>query len=362
MSSMSSEPRLLFSVDRAQDVLESVMRHSGDCVMVLDLDGVVLRWNSACEDLFGWSAREVIGERLPHISQEHRLRILAELREVAAADGIAERDFRSVRSDGSKPIVQATMIPLYDQDGDAAGILAIVREILGDDRFDRHREEFLRLVGEELSDPLTSIVSASDLLARPEIARDGSKQIQLTSLISHRAREAASLVEDLMLASRLAAGALVLNRDPVDLNVLVSDAVTSMPDAENRIAVDLDPRREKALVDAGPVRRAVMELVRAALTGAPEDRLVHVSVTYGDTEATIEVDGGGTSGQPGRLRLGSASAVEVPGACGGLGISLAGGVADAHGGAFRVADSDDGCAFVLSLPLVCDADDSPRRV
>ena len=47
--------------------LEQVFETAPVAIYEVDADGVVLRWNPASEAVFGWSADEVVGRRLPHI-------------------------------------------------------------------------------------------------------------------------------------------------------------------------------------------------------------------------------------------------------------------------------------------------------
>lgn len=66
----------------AVDVLASL----GQALIVTDLDGIVVRWNRAAEDLYGWTAEEAIGEPItslsvPEMAQEIAEDVMAALRE-----------------------------------------------------------------------------------------------------------------------------------------------------------------------------------------------------------------------------------------------------------------------------------------
>lgn len=348
------------TIGQAQKVLEALARHSGDCVILSDLDGRILKWNAACEELFGWSAREVLGERLPHVPEEQRLRVLKELRELAASGMVAERDFESLRKDGSRPVIRVTAIPVHDEDGDVAGLLGIGREMLGDDRLERRREEFAAFIGEGLSEPLRAIVSAGELLTRPEIASDVARRTTLAALVARRARDASRLVDDLLLSTRIASGQLILDREPTDLGALVTQAVADVEGDEHRVIVDFAFGSEPVLVDTERVRRALRVLVQRALDGAPDGRFISASVTY--ATGRVRVDIGEDSRHSGAEESDSHGADgPEPGPDGGempleagadFELHLAGAIAEAHGGRVLVKDGPgQGISFVLVLPV-----------
>lgn len=346
MSQTIGEQNGPFRMGRAQEVFEAVTRHSGDCVALLDLDGVVLRWNNACEELYGSPARDVIGRKLPHIPEDRRLRTLRHLREAAGASGVTERDVESYRADGTRTVMRTTIIPVHDEDGDPAGVVAIAREMLGDERVERQREELATFIGETLSEPLRTIVTAADLLTRPEVMNDPSRRGRLASLVARHAREAASLVDDLLLTSRIRSGELVLDREPTDLGHVVSGAVGELTGAEQRVIIDFDPDPNPVLVDAARVQRAVRVLVGLVLEATPDDEQVHVSVSRQGDEVEVRVERESAVDDDATPTRAVARRADVHDQ--GIGLHLARGIAEAHGGWIN-AVGVDGAAYVLTL-------------
>ena len=47
------------------ELLSAVVAQSPVALTVVDPAGIAMLWNPASEDIFGWSAQEVIGHRLP---------------------------------------------------------------------------------------------------------------------------------------------------------------------------------------------------------------------------------------------------------------------------------------------------------
>jgi PAS domain S-box-containing protein len=105
----------------ALDVLASL----GQALIVTDLDGVVVRWNQAAEDLYGWTAEEAVGRvittlSVPEMAQEVAADVMAALREGVPWSG----GFPVRRKDGSMFTALVTDSPLY-HDGELVGVVGL---------------------------------------------------------------------------------------------------------------------------------------------------------------------------------------------------------------------------------------------
>jgi len=97
----------------------------GQAVITTDLDGVVIYWNPAAEQLYGWSAAEAIGRNInsltvPDVAQEVAADIVAALRDGVAWSG----GFPVQRKDGSAFPALVTDSGIY-RDGAMVGIIGV---------------------------------------------------------------------------------------------------------------------------------------------------------------------------------------------------------------------------------------------
>src|SRR5215213_138510 len=102
----------------------------GQSVIATDLEGKVLYWNRAAEEIYGWSSEEALGRRLRDltVSEESLQRaeeVVSELRAGRAWSG--ETLLR--RKDGSHVPVLGTATPLFDARGDLVGMIVVSTDI-----------------------------------------------------------------------------------------------------------------------------------------------------------------------------------------------------------------------------------------
>jgi two-component system sensor kinase FixL len=113
-----------------RELLASIVESSQDAVIGKSLDGVVTSWNKAAEEIFGYSANEIIGQAIlvlfpPELADEEPM-ILERLR-----CGERVKHYETVRlaKDGRRIDVSLTVSPIRDASGNVVGASKIVRDI-----------------------------------------------------------------------------------------------------------------------------------------------------------------------------------------------------------------------------------------
>jgi diguanylate cyclase (GGDEF)-like protein/PAS domain S-box-containing protein len=102
----------------------------GQSIIATDLEGKVLYWNRAAEELYGWSSEEALGRRLRDLTLSEELLDQAE---VVASHLRAGRTWSGEvllrRKDGSYVSVLGTATPFFDDRGHPAGMIGISTDI-----------------------------------------------------------------------------------------------------------------------------------------------------------------------------------------------------------------------------------------
>jgi two-component system sensor histidine kinase BaeS len=217
------------------------------------------------------------------------------------------------------------------------------------------RRAFLAAVSHDLRTPLTAMRVALEAL-EDGMAPEPDRYLRS---LSRDVEALARLVDDLFLLSRIEAGRLELCPEPVDVAELVDEAIEALrPIAErHRIHMELH-RSGDTMVSAGPAElgRVVRNLLDNAIRHAPPHSAVDVSVGRHNGTVSVSVADEGP-GFPNGFRRSAvkqfarADAARTRGHGGaGLGLAIAGGLIDAHGGTLHVGEGPGGRVSFL-LPL-----------
>jgi PAS domain S-box-containing protein len=361
--------------EAARDHLAAVVQHSDDAIITKTLDGFISSWNPGAERIFGYSATEVIGRPvtllMPAAQADEEPALLAKIRRGERVD-----PYETIRrrKDGTLVSVSLSLSPLKDASGQIVGASKIVRDITRQKRveaeltaqtntlreIDQRKDEFLATLSHELRNPLAPIKQAAVIAATPG-ASENQKQ-WATEVIRRQVHNMSLLLDDLLDVSRITRGTLELRVGATDLFGVIKAAVeTSQPLIDmKRHRLEMELPREPVRLAADPLRLA--QVLSNLLTNAAKytdvgGRIRLVAVMADDTVSLRVEDNGigiATESMPRIFRMFSQLAEGHERSEGGLGIglALAKGLTELHGGTLRVESEGlgRGSAFIVTLP------------
>jgi len=127
--------------------LASIIKSSDQAVLSRTLDGVILTWNPAAEQLYGYTAAEALGGNISLIIPPDRLTeevgIVERLRQGGGTEYV---DTVRGKKDGRLIHISAALSSLKDKTGKVIGVSEIARDITERQSFD---EAYLRLEEKE---------------------------------------------------------------------------------------------------------------------------------------------------------------------------------------------------------------------
>lgn len=140
---------------------------------------------------------------------------------------------------------------------------------------DRARTALLAAAGHDLRTPLAGVKAAVGSLRSQEVAWSPRETQDLLATIEDSADRLQALVDNLLDASRLHAGAVTADLRPAGLAETVDRAVLSLGSPE-RVHLDVDETLPDALTDAGLVERIVANLLQNALRYSPAGTIITI--------------------------------------------------------------------------------------
>lgn len=129
-STLDELPALRRKAEAAIGFLAAIVDSSGDAIVSKTLDGIITSWNTGAERLFGYTAKEAVGQPITILIPRDRLdeetSILARLRKGERIDHL---DTVRVRKDGSLVDISLTISPVRDGAGKIVGASKIAHDI-----------------------------------------------------------------------------------------------------------------------------------------------------------------------------------------------------------------------------------------
>jgi two-component system sensor histidine kinase KdpD len=203
---------------------------------------------------------------------------------------------------------------------------------------ERLQTVILNAISHDLRTPLASIVGALSSLTEQEASLDDAAKRDLLETAQQEAQRLARLVSNLLDMTRLEAGAIALRREFFDVADLVGSTLAQLAEATRtrEIVVDVPTDLPMVLIDFVPMTQALANLVDNAIKYSPPDSPVELWAAVEGSEVRITVADRG----PGIPEVELARVfdkfyrIRRPGEPGGvgLGLAIAKGFVEAHGG------------------------------
>jgi signal transduction histidine kinase len=287
----------------------------------------------------------------------------------ASGDIPAPTEFFATSRDGQIRRVIVHAKPILDTSNAVIGVMCCLTDISDKRRLQERvhdvastRDEFLDMLAHELRNPLAPIMSAAGLLqhasADPFITKVGC-------VVERQAKQLARFIVDLLDASRLDC-ACRLSVEPRtctrdDILAMAVDAVEPvMRDRKQRLLVDIGEGSGALHCDPERVAQALGNVLSNASAFTPDGEAFHLRANVAGDVLLLEVADSGAGIAPADLphvfepfqRRAVAPGRAAVGA--GLGLTIAKGVCEAHGGSIdiRSAGPGEGTTVSLRLPVV----------
>jgi PAS domain S-box-containing protein len=257
----------------AKERLSTIVQSSDDAIVSKTLDGTILTWNGGAERIFGYTAREAVGQRITILIPAERMD-----EETYVLDRIKHGErvdhFETVRvtKDGRRLDVSLTVSPLRDEEGQVVGASKVLRDITArkeavkklleaGEQLQLHAQKLESTVGErteqlqgtiaelesfcyslshDMRTPLRAIQSYSQMVLEEEGKKLGPDCTSYLRKAIGAAERMDQLIQDVLAFASLSRHEITLQ--PIDVDKLVREIVQERP--------ELQPHKADILIES----------------------------------------------------------------------------------------------------------------
>jgi signal transduction histidine kinase len=248
----------------------------------------------------------------------------------------------------------------------ALGAMAAEQERAAERTAEASRRQLVAWVSHDLRTPLAGIRAMSEAL-EDAVVVEPAEVADYARRISSETTRLSTMVDDLFELSRINAGALALTFGPVSTEELVAQAMeTAAPAAHRRgiaLTASANPRWPIVRGSDHELIRVLRNLLVNAIRHTPSDQSIELVAGQTADYAWLAVQDGCGGIDPDDLprvfdvafrgaAARSPQAGVAPDETGaGLGLAIARGLVEAHGGQISVSNHGAGCRFEVRLPV-----------
>ena len=199
-------------------------------VFICDLDDHIILWNAACEELFGYTRQEAVGQLSVKLLSTEFPQPLDAINAVLLAKGSWNGEVIQVTRTGDRLTIATRWMLHRKESGEPSAILKIFHDVTARKRAEdelreaeKYKDHFLAMLSHELCNPLAAILSSLELLR--ENGNDEETVHLAYGVMDRQFANLLRLVDDLLDVARLGQGKIALHKERVTLAETVDAAL-----------------------------------------------------------------------------------------------------------------------------------------
>jgi two-component system, OmpR family, phosphate regulon sensor histidine kinase PhoR len=274
---------------------EAIINSMSEPLMVTDAYDQLVVANPPAAAIFEFTREEALRKPIGEVIQDEKLvHVFQQTREadIRAANRCVEHEVGS-----HAYAVRLSPLPLENSQGGPAashhGVVAVFRNITKEREASKNKSEFVAHAAHELRTPLSSIRAYVEMLVDGE-AEDEKTRKEYYNIIQTSAERLGRMIDNILNISRIEAGTVRINREPVAISMIVKEAIdVARPQAEEKgitLTEELTPVVYRVMADRDMIYQAILNLLSNAIKYTPSGGKVHVRMSPQDENRVMRVE------------------------------------------------------------------------
>ncbi len=347
----------LHDAEEARDHISAIQRSMADGMIVTDLDNRILQLNPSAGVLLNVKADKMLNQSIDKIFVDKELQEEV-LLHIKYQDTGYQFDFEVPTKNSKYPVfLRARTSMIWDKNGKTSQIIYNFHDVSHEREVDRMKTEFISTAAHELRSPLTSIKGFSEiLLMRDDITPD--EKDRFLTHINNQAAKLSTIINDLLDISRIESEtSYKLEKNIWDLGQIVEEVLQPFIEQKKNHHFEFVPPKEnlELYLDGEKIGQVFKNLISNAVKYSPDGGRIKINCSSSGGFINIAVSDEGigmTKEQVAKVfdkfyRV-DASNTAIEGS--GLGMSIAKGLIEEHGGSIHV-ESEYGKGTIVSFTL-----------
>lgn len=358
--------RTLQDIATEKTRLKTIVNYLAGGVLVTDKSKNIVLYNPALLKMLGYEGGPLNDKPLSALTKDEELN-----RIIDGILGLTVGEFKVLstelvtpdRGEGSSNefYLRAQAVPFQNRLGEVLGSVTIIDDITHLKKLDELKSAFVSMVSHEIRGPLSTILSQISVLTDGLAGELGAKQADILGKVYRKVEGLVELSRELLDLSRIEAGLIVQDKQPVKL-IDILDALVSFlqPRAkEKNISLSLKKTNLPPInADGTSMEQVFTNLISNAINYTPEGGKIVLSGNASSDFVTIAVADTGFGIPHDELplifdrfyRVKNEKTRNIVGT--GLGLPIVKSIVEAHNGTIKVKSTEGvGSTFSVRLPI-----------
>ena len=332
----------------------AILDNALEGIITIDIEGLITSFNNAAQDLFGYSADQVVGQHVGILlstqNPSRQLRYITAVLNSRMPSMIGRlTEVEARRADGGVFPAELAVSSSIDKNG--ISFIGIVRDLTERRRIDQMKSDFFATVSHELRTPLTSIQGTLSFVKAGMFGELDAIGQKMTAAALSNAETLGDMIGEILDMEKLSSGKLEVSIEQVALTDILYSTKDAIQAYADKFLIKLDfgesTLAPQVLADPSRAVQVLTNVISNAVKFSPADGLVRIEVRPGNKFVRVAVidSGPGIPKDKHHMLFQKFSQIDTPGPGKhpgtGLGLSVSRGLMESMGGQIGF-DSEEG--------------------
>lgn len=298
---------LLTSLPISQSYIDKIIASMADALLVTTSSGIIKTANQFAQDLFGYNEEELVNKPISLIiSDQNFLNQIKDLSNCGVGEFLRNVEVNCLKKDQESLIVAFSCSAIQTELKGLKNFVYIGRDISERKQLEaemlkalnRERElrelksDFVSMASHEFRNPLTSILSSTELLEKYSSRWTEEKKQKHYRRIENSVKRMTEIVEDVLLISKAEAGKLEFNPQPLILKSFCRNLVGEIQlsiGKKHRINFTYSGQVTPVCLDEKLLIQILNNLLTNAIKYSTQETIVRFSCTCQQHEVIFEI-------------------------------------------------------------------------
>jgi PAS domain S-box-containing protein len=212
-------------VKQSKEYLNKVINSVSDCIISIDTDFNIVMSNEFCADVFGYPPEELNGRSLLDLLQSDDVINDCKMKLKGGWADNCRIELTALRRDRIVFPVQVSISRVNDEDGEATGYVAVLRDISEEKRLEKMKDDLMGMLTHDMRNPILAVNKTLELLSTGRLGPVNENQNKIMKLAINTNEQLGNMVNAFLDIFRNDNGRFELNRHLYDVNQLIRQCI-----------------------------------------------------------------------------------------------------------------------------------------
>jgi PAS domain S-box-containing protein len=275
--------------------LNKIINSISDCLISMDINGIISMINESGLEMFGYKDEELIGRSILTLFSDEVSKKTYRQKLERELTGDQKIELTGLKADYQAFPVQVSIAGINKEKSKNPNYVTIIRDISEERDVELMKEDLIGMVTHDMKNPVLSLQKAIELMVSGSIGSLNENQLEIMNLALDTTHQLFSMVSNLLDVYLKENGQFLLYKTSIDIYQIINQSLDHLTflAQERRVKVRFDPAPTSLILLGDPDRilRTLINIIGNAIKHSPVGEEIKISLMLVSQEKVGELVG-----------------------------------------------------------------------